>query len=147
MLPSNGFIAKFVILDSVRMHTILFLRSYSSYLQLNIFPTTTNEINYCEFPRTRQCIDQLTLIFNNEAPSKPIVYHWCNNFKCGLPLLTDKFKENQLLCQRIFHSRSAGDVGISLMTIYKVLFEHLSVKHIGSRWIPHNLRSGQIRLD
>ena len=34
-------------------------------------------------------------------------------------------------------------LGISLTSIYKILHEHLAVKNICSRWIPHNLTETQ----
>ena len=37
-------------------------------------------------------------------------------------------------------------LGISGTSIYTILHEHLTVKKIGSRWIPHNLSIAQKRL-
>ncbi|GBP69297.1 hypothetical protein EVAR_57541_1 [Eumeta japonica] len=44
----------------------------------------------------KQCIDQLTSTFEDEAPSKTTVYHLFSEFNRELSMLTDEFKEGRL---------------------------------------------------
>ncbi|GBP24379.1 hypothetical protein EVAR_19253_1 [Eumeta japonica] len=53
---------------------------------------------YYDFRREltqKQCIDQLTSTFGDEAPSKATVYHWFIEFNRGWSMLTDEFKEGR----------------------------------------------------
>ncbi|GBP23713.1 Histone-lysine N-methyltransferase SETMAR [Eumeta japonica] len=53
---------------------------------------------YYDFRRgitQKQCIDQLTLNFRDETPSKIIVYHWFSEFNRGRSILMNEFKEGR----------------------------------------------------
>ncbi|GBP31649.1 hypothetical protein EVAR_84095_1 [Eumeta japonica] len=43
----------------------------------------------------KQCINQLTSTFGDEASSKTIVYHWFSEFNRKRSMLTDEFKESR----------------------------------------------------
>lgn len=120
---------------------------------------------YYDFRRgltQKQCIDQLTSTFGDEAPSKTTVYHWFSEFNRGRSVLTDEVKEGrpksvvvpqnidavrELIMQdrHVTYREIEASLGISMTSIYKILHEHLAVKKICSRWIPHNLRIDQKR--
>lgn len=114
---------------------------------------------YYDFRRglsQQQCIDQLTLTFGDEAPSKTTVYHWFSEFNRGRCSLGDEVKDGRpksivvpenidAVCEAIKQDRHVtyreieASLGISMTSINKILHEHLSVKKLCSRWIPHNL--------
>lgn len=111
----------------------------------------------------QQCIDQLASTFGDEAPSKTTVYHWFSEFNRGRRSLTDEFKEGrqksvvlpenidavrELIMQdrHVTYREIKASLGISMTSIHKILYEHLAVKEICPRWIPHNLTIDQKRL-
>lgn len=118
---------------------------------------------YYDFRRglsQHQCIDQLTLTFGDEAPSKSTVYHWFSGFNRGRRSLTDEFKEGrpktvvvpenieavrEVITQdrHVTYREIGASLGLSMTSIHKILHEHLVVKKICSRWIPHNLTIAQ----
>ncbi|GBP40212.1 hypothetical protein EVAR_37613_1 [Eumeta japonica] len=54
-------------------------------------------INY-DFRREltqKQCIDQFSSNFGDEAQSKTTAYHWFRDFDHGRSMLTDEFKEGR----------------------------------------------------
>lgn len=124
---------------------------------------------YYDFRRgltQKQCMDQLLSTFGEEAPSKTTVYHWFSEFNRGRRMLADDFKEGrpksavvpqnidavrELIMQdrHVTYREIEAFLGISMTSIYKILHEHLAVKKICSRWIPHNLtvEQKQARVD
>lgn len=111
---------------------------------------------YYDFRRgltQKQCIDQLTSTFGDEAPSKTTVYHWFSEFNRGRSVLTDEVKEGrpksvvvpqnidavrELIMQdrHVTYREIEASLGISMTSIYKILHEHLAVKkfvHVGFR--------------
>lgn len=108
----------------------------------------------------QQCADQLTATFGDKAPSKATIYRWFSEFNRGRTSLTDEFKEGRpksvvvpenidAVCELIMQDRHVtyreieASLGISMTSIHKILHEHLAVKKICSRWIPHNLTIDQ----
>lgn len=118
---------------------------------------------YYDFRRgltQKQCIEQLILTFGDEAPSKTTVYYWFKEFQRGRSMLTDEIKEGrpksvvvqqnidavrQLVMQdrHVTYREIEASLGISMTSIHAILHEHLIVKKICSRWIPHNLSVDQ----
>ncbi|XP_031634437.1 histone-lysine N-methyltransferase SETMAR-like [Contarinia nasturtii] len=103
----------------------------------------------------QQCVDEIHSTFGDEAPSKATVYRWFNEFNRGRRLLKDEFKEgrpksvvlpetidavSELIMEdcHVTYSEIEASLGISYTSVYKILHEHLDVKKICSRWIPHN---------
>jgi len=118
---------------------------------------------YYDFRRglsQHQCVDQLKSTFGDEAPSKTTVYDWYSQFKFGRRSLADEFKEGrpktvvvpetidavrELIMEdrRVTYREIEASLGISMTSIHKILHEHLAVKKVCSRWIPHNLTIDQ----
>ena len=108
----------------------------------------------------QQCIDELNSIFGDEAPSRTSVYRWYGEFNRGRSSLQDEFREGrpksvvvpetidavrQLILQdrHVTYREIETTLGISGTSIHSILHEHLTVKKICSRWIPHNLSIAQ----
>ena len=104
----------------------------------------------------QQCIGELNSIFGDETPSRTSVYRWYGEFNWGRSLLQDEFREGRLksivvpetidaVCQLILqdlhvtYREIETTLGISGTSIHSILQEHLTVKKICSRWMPHNL--------
>ena len=104
----------------------------------------------------QQCIDTLNSIFGPEASSRTSVYRWYFEFKLGRSSLLDEFREDrpksvvvpetidagrQLILQdrHVTYCETEATIGISGTSIQSILHEHLTVKKIYSRWIPHYL--------
>lgn len=118
---------------------------------------------YYDFRRglsQQQCIEELKSTFGDEAPSKTTVYHWFGEFNRGRSSLTDELKEGrpksvvvpknidavrELIKQdrHMTYREIEASLFISMTSIYAILHEHLAVKKICSRWIPHNLTVAQ----
>ena len=92
----------------------------------------------------------------DEAPSRTSTYRWYGEFNRGSSSLQGEFREDRLklvvvpetidvVRQLIFQDRHVTyreietTLGISGTIIHSILHEHLTVKKICSRWIPHNL--------
>lgn len=108
----------------------------------------------------QECIDQLTSTFGDEAPSLATVKRWYNEFNRGRSSLRDESREGrpksvvvpenidavrELILQdrHVTYREIEASLGISMTSINKILHEHLAVKKICSRWIPHNLTKAQ----
>ena len=102
----------------------------------------------------QQRIDELNSIFGDEAPSRPSVYRWygeCNrghskrNFvkvvkkTVVVPETIDSVRQPILQDRHVFFREIETTLDISGTSIHSILHEHLTVKKICSRWIPHNL--------
>ena len=111
----------------------------------------------------QQCIDELNSIFGDEAPSRTSVYRWFTEFNRGRSSLNDEFREGrpksvvvpknidavrELILQdrHVTYREIEVTLNISGTSIHSILHEHLAVKKICSRWIPHNLTIAQKRL-
>ena len=103
-----------------------------------------------------QCIDELNSIFGDKALSRTSVYRWYGEFNRGRSSFQDEFREGcpksvvvpktidavrQLILQdrHVTYREIKTTLGISGTIIHSILYEHLTVKKICSRWIPHNL--------
>ena len=114
----------------------------------------------------KQCFESLQSAFDNEAPSKASVYNWFNEFKRGRLSLKDEEKpgrpktvvtpENidavrKLIEQdrHVTYCEIEATLDISTTRIQKILHEHLMVRKLCARWIPHKLTDAQkqVRVD
>ena len=94
------------------------------------------------------------------APSRTSIYRWYGEFNRGCSSHQDEFREVcskpvivpetiaavcQLILQGCYgtYREIERTLEISGTSIHSILHEHLSVKNICSRWIPHNLSIGQ----
>ena len=108
----------------------------------------------------QQCIDELNSTFGEEAPSKTTVYWWYTEYNRGRRSLADEFHEgrpkllvipenidavHELILQdrRVTYREIEASLGISGTSIHSILHEHLAIKKLRSRWIPHNLTIDQ----
>lgn len=108
----------------------------------------------------QECIDELNSLYSDKAPSYSTVKNWYNEFNRGRRSLQDEFREGRpksvvvpenidAVCELIKQDRHVtyreieASLGISMTSINKILHEHLIVKKICSRWIPHNLTNAQ----
>lgn len=99
-------------------------------------------------------------IYGNEAPSYSTIKNWYNEFNRGRQSLKDEPREGRpttvvvpenvdAVHELIKHDRQVtyreieASLGISMTSINKILHEHLNVKKVCSRWIPHNLTNAQ----
>ena len=98
----------------------------------------------------QQCIDELNSIFGDEAPSRTSVYRWYGEFNRGRSSLQDEFREGRPksvvapeTIDAVIYREIETTLGISGTSIHSIMHEHLTVKKIGSPWIPHNLSIAQ----
>ena len=108
----------------------------------------------------QECIDELKSLFGDKAPFHSTVKNWFNEFNCGLRSLKDEVREGrpktavvsenidavrELIMQdrHVTYREIEASLGISYISIYEILHEHLVVRNICSRWIPHNLKIAQ----
>lgn len=108
----------------------------------------------------QQCVERLNSAFGDEAPSKATIYNWFAEFQRGRTYLSDEFREGRLITattpenieavrnlilldRHVTYREIASTLGIGMTAISKILHEHLGVRKICSRWVPHNLSSEQ----
>lgn len=108
----------------------------------------------------QQCMNELNSTVGDEAPSRTSVYRWYGEFNRGRSSLQDEFREGrpksvvvpknidavrELILQdrHVTYREIETTLGISGTSIHLILHEHLTVKKICSRWIPHNLSIAQ----
>ena len=101
----------------------------------------------------QQCMDELNSIFGDEGPSRTSVYRWYGEFNRVRSSLQDEFREGrpksavvpktidavrELILQdrHVTNREIETTLGISGTCIHSILNKHLTVKNIGSRWIP-----------
>ena len=106
------------------------------------------------------------MTFGDEAPSKTILYRWFSEFNRDRCSLSDAFREGRpkwavvpenidAVCKMIEQDRHVtyceieASLSSSSTSIYVILYEHLAVRKLCSRWIPHNLTIAQkkVRID
>lgn len=110
---------------------------------------------------TRQgCVTKLQETFGDEAPSRATVYRWFAEFDRGRESLQDEYREGRPRSVVLPHNIDAvknlinqdrhvtyqeiqSSLGISPTSVHSILHEHLVVKKVCSRWIPHNLTMAQ----
>lgn len=108
----------------------------------------------------QQCFDRLHSAFGDEAPSVQTIYNWFNEFKRGRRSLKDESREGrpktavvpenidavrELIKEdrHVTYREIEASLGISPPAIHTILHDHLAVKKICSRWIPHNLTNAE----
>lgn len=108
----------------------------------------------------QECFDELNSLYSDKAPSYSTVKNWFNEFNRGRCSIQDESRagrpksvvvpENinvvrELIKQdrHVTYREIEASLDISMTSINKILHEHLSVKKICSRWIPHNLTNAQ----
>jgi histone-lysine N-methyltransferase SETMAR len=106
------------------------------------------------------CADELSALYGFKAPSYSTVKNWYNEFNRGRCSLQDEQREGrpksavvqenidavlELIKQdrHVTYREIEASLGISMTSINKILHDHLGVKKICSRWIPHNLTTAQ----
>jgi [histone H3]-lysine36 N-dimethyltransferase SETMAR len=107
-----------------------------------------------------QCFESLNSVFGDEAPSQRTVYEWYANFKRGRVELCDESREGRpatavtpenidavrnLLQEdhRTTYREIKAHLGIGMTQIKTILHDHLGVRKLCARWIPHNLTEAQ----
>ena len=108
----------------------------------------------------QECIDRLKKGFGDKAPSKTRVYEWYKVFKFGRTSLKDEPREGRpksvVVTENIDAVRKLieedrhvtyleieASLGISATSTHKILHEHLGVRKLCARWIPHKLTDAQ----
>lgn len=108
----------------------------------------------------QQCVESLRSTFGNEAPSEKTVYNWFAEFRRGRTSVSDEYREgrpksvvvpNNIDAVRtmikedrhVTYREIEASLGMSKTAIHSILHEHLAVRKICSRWIPHNLTEAQ----
>lgn len=108
----------------------------------------------------QESYDRLRLAFHDEAPSRATVYNWFNEFKRGRTNLTDDVREGRPSTattednisvvrgmietdKRVTYQQIRASLGIGMSQVHKILHEHLAVRKLCARWIPHNLTEAQ----
>lgn len=108
----------------------------------------------------QECLNELVSTFGDEAPSKTTVNRWYQEFSLGRRSLQDEFREGRPISivlpetidavrelikqdRHVTYREIEAFLGISMTSINKILHEHLGVKKVCSRWIPHNLTEAQ----
>ena len=96
------------------------------------------------------------MAFGDEALSNKTVYNWFTEFQRGRTFLSDGFREGRPSTsvvatnvgavsemierdRHITYREIQASLGIDMKAIYTILYDHLSVRKLCSRWIPHNL--------
>ena len=108
----------------------------------------------------QECFNRLKFGFGDAAPSLGNVYKWYNEFKRGrhylkdephtgrpksavVPETIDAVRRMIEEDRHITYREIEPCLGIGASSAYQILHEHLAVKKICSRWIPHNLTIAQ----
>lgn len=108
----------------------------------------------------KQCIERLRSAFGDEAPSQTTVYRWHAEFNRSRTTLSDEPREGrpatavtpanidavrELLKQdrRTTYNEIEASLGIGTTAIKTILHDHLAVRKLCARWIPHNLKEGE----
>ena len=104
----------------------------------------------------QECVDERNSLYGDKAPSKITVYRWYSEFNRGRSSVADENREGrpksvvvqqnidavqELLMQdrHVTYREIEASLNISSTSINSILHEHLIVKKMCSRWIPHNL--------
>lgn len=107
-----------------------------------------------------QCIERLQQAFGEEAPSRASVFRWYAEFKRGRSSLSDEARpgrpcssvtpENIAKVQRLIeedprctYQMIEETLGIGSATVHTILHEHLHLKKVVMRWVPHQLTDFQ----
>ncbi|KAG5342641.1 SETMR methyltransferase, partial [Acromyrmex charruanus] len=108
----------------------------------------------------KQCIDRFHLAFGDEALSNRTVYNWFAEFQRGRIFLcgnsvkvvpsrsvvatnVDAVREMIERDRHMTYHEIQASLSIDMKAIHTILHDHLSVRKLCSRWIPHNLIEAQ----
>lgn len=108
----------------------------------------------------KQCIEELRSTFQDEAPSNATIYNWYAEFGRGRTWLTDDFREGRpatsitqenidavrVLIEQdrhVTYSEIEASLGITATAINSILHQHLNVRKLCCRWIPHQLTEAE----
>ena len=111
----------------------------------------------------QQCFESLQSTFGDEAPSKASVYNWYNEFKRGRRSLKDEEKPGRPISvvtpenidavrklieqdRHVTYFEIEATLDISATSIRKIMREHLVVRKLCARWIPHKLTNAQKKV-
>lgn len=111
----------------------------------------------------KQSFERLRTAFGNEAPSVRSVYSWYSEFKCNRVSLSDELREGRPITaatdenvaavrqmieedNRVTYQIIRSTLGIGMTAINNILHDHLKVRKVCCRWIPHNLTLDQKQL-
>ena len=103
---------------------------------------------------------ELKSLFGDKATSYSTMKNWFNEFNCERWSLKDEVRKaspktavvpdntdvvGELIMQdhHVAYREIQACLGISSTSIHSILHEHLAVKKICSRWIPHNFTKAQ----
>lgn len=107
-----------------------------------------------------QCANRLFAAYGEEAPTKSTIYRWFNEFKRKRKTVSDEPREGRPntavvpenidavrtmieMDRHVTYDQIGASLGIGKKAIQQILHEHLGVKKLCARWIPHNLKSEQ----
>ena len=108
------------------------------------------------------CHQTLLTALGDQAPSQAMVYSWFGRFRCGSTTLDDEPREGRpsstvtdAVVAAIHHHVDEDRrvtlrwlerlVGVSHSTIVKILHEHLGMRKLSARWVPHRLSPEQMQ--
>lgn len=108
----------------------------------------------------QECFEKLRATFGDEVPSKATIYNWYAEFKRGRSSVSDESRTGRPTTSKTaeniekVHEMIQADrhttyreiqatLGIDMKQINEILHNHLNVKKLCSRWIPHNLSETQ----
>lgn len=108
----------------------------------------------------KECFKSLSSTFGDEAPSLASVYNWYNEFKRGRRSLKDESHEGrpksavvpenidavrELIAddRHVTYREIEACLNISSTSVQTILHEHLGVRKLCARWIPHLLTDAQ----
>jgi len=109
-----------------------------------------------------ECLQTLQVALGEEAPSLTMVHKWFARFRCGSVSLDDEDREGRpnmaitdttvatvrrLLDEdrRVTVRELEKSVGISDSSIVSILHDHLGMRKVSARWVPHHLNPNQMQ--
>lgn len=108
----------------------------------------------------KQSYERLKLSFDDAAPSLATVYNWFGEFKRNRTQLSDDIREGRpstavteeninavrLMIEaekRTTYQQIRASLGIGMSQVQTILHDHLKVRKLCARWIPHDLTEEQ----
>lgn len=109
-----------------------------------------------------ECLQTLQKALGDEAPSQTMVHKWFGRFRCGCLSLDDDPRQGRpkstvtdttvaavrrLLDEdrRVTVRELEQNIGVSDSTIVTILHEHLGMRKVSARWVPHRLNPSQMQ--
>ena len=104
----------------------------------------------------QNCFERLKKCFDDHAPSRTTVYEWYASFKRGRASLEDDARSGRPLTatlpkkvdkvllmveenRRITIEDIEGYIGIGSAAVQSIIHEHLGLRKLITRWVPHFL--------